>query len=86
MSTPHETFNYFRADEVAECWPVGDSLYFKLWNTIVPLQEPFPNLEDSGPHDHVGHESLSKHWHLLTEEEQLFLNRLAKAAEGENVI
>ena len=79
MIKPDSTFKYIRADEVAECWDgVGDDLYCKLWNEIVPLQKPIPNIEDSGPADHVGHANLAAHWELLTEQEQLHLNALAK--------
>jgi hypothetical protein len=71
-------FEYIRADEVAECWEgVSTDLYMALWNKVVPHQKPIPNLEDSGPADHVGHENLSAHWDKLTEAEQVELNRLA---------
>lgn len=81
---PHDTFKTIRADEVAECWNgVGDALYTKLWNEIVPLQKRIPNIEDTGPHDHVGFENLAAHWHLLTPDEQDRLNKLAEAQEAE---
>jgi hypothetical protein len=80
---PNDTFKYIRADEVAECWEgVSEDLYFALWR-IVPHQKSIPNLEDSGPHDHVGHENLAAHWHRLTEEEQAELNKLAEARNKE---
>src|SRR5262245_23142714 len=80
----HDTFKTIRADEVAECWDgVPRALYIKLWNDIVPLQKPIPNLEDSGPHDHVGHENLAAHWHLLTSDEQALLNALAEKQDAE---
>lgn len=75
---PNFVFSYTRADEVAECWDgVSEDLYLTLWNKIVPHQKPIPNLEDSGPADHVGYENLSDHWDKLTKEEQAELNRLA---------
>lgn len=78
MPKPNNAFSYTRADEVAECWDnIPQPLYSKLWNEIVPLQKPIPNREDSGPHDHVGHANLSSHWHLLTTDEQVLLNKLA---------
>jgi hypothetical protein len=81
---PHPTFNYTRADEVAECWEgVSRELYVALWNKIVPHQKPIPNLEDSGPHDHIGHENLSAHWDRLTVEEQTELNELARKHDEE---
>jgi hypothetical protein len=77
---PNNAFEYIRADEVAECWEgVSKDLYRALWNKIVPHQKPIPNLEDSGPADHVGHENLASHWYRLTEEEQAELNKLAEA-------
>ena len=75
---PAYQFEFMRADEVAECWDgVSEELYAALWNKVVPYQKAIPNLEDSGPADHVGHENLAAHWHRLTEEEQVELNRLA---------
>lgn len=79
MSKPNSVFEYTRADEVAECWAgVSKDLYFALWAKVVSYQLSVPNLEDSGPHDHVGHESLAKHWHRLSSEEQDELNALAE--------
>jgi len=79
---PHATFNTIRADEVAECWDgVGTELYATLWNKIVPLQKEIPNIEDSGPHDHIGYESLAAHWHVLSLADQIELNALAQSEE-----
>ena len=76
---PHPAFEYTRADEVAECWDgVPEELYRKLWRVIVPKQKPIPNLEDSGPADHVGFENLAAHWSDLSEDEQQLLNELAR--------
>ena len=84
MINPHEAFEYSRADEVAECWDgVGEALYAKLWNEIVILQKAIPNLEDTGPADHVGFECLASHWDILTEQEQKHLNALAEARDIE---
>jgi hypothetical protein len=84
MIKPHMEFEYIRADEVAECWDgVGKELYAVLWNVIVPHQKPIPNLEDSGPADHVGHENLAKYWHMLSSDEQTYLNSLAQKKEDE---
>ena len=79
---PHEAFKYSRADEVAETWETPEWLYQELWE-IVAFQKPIPNLEDSGPHDHVGHESLSKHWRKLSIGAQCTLNRLAVERDAE---
>lgn len=84
MTKPHQAFETTRADEVAECWDgVPEHLYKKLWNEIVPLQKPIPNLEDSGPHDHIGHANLASHWDRLTLVEQVLLNKLAEEREKE---
>jgi hypothetical protein len=84
MPRPHQAFKTIRADEVAECWSgVPEDLYAKLWNVIVPLQKPIPNLEDSGPHDHIGTENLASHWNYLSHGEQYLLNHLAEKQEAE---
>ena len=84
MTTPHDSFRYTRADEVAECWDgVPEALYVKLWNAIVPLQKDTPNREDSGPADHIGFENLAAHWAVLSEEEQTLLNALAEKRDEE---
>jgi hypothetical protein len=76
-------FEIFRADEVAECWEgVGRELYGKLWKIAV-IQKPIPNIEDSGPSDHIGFECLAKHWDMLTADEQRALNVLAEAKQAE---
>jgi hypothetical protein len=81
----HDSFEYFRADEVAECWNgiiKVPGLYEALWE-IVSVQAPIPNIEDSGPFDHVGHENLADHWDKLSEEHQTALNRLAAQRDEE---
>lgn len=76
---PNDAFEYVRADEVAECWEgVTTELYHALWCKIVPLQKPLQNMEDSGPADHIGEESLASHWDALTHEQQAQLNALAE--------
>jgi hypothetical protein len=83
MITPHDVFEIVRADEVAECWEgVPMELGTALWSKIVPLQERIPNLEDSGPHDHIGHANLAQYWDKLTEDEQRTLNALAERQEA----
>lgn len=84
MIKPNSTFELFRADEIAECWDgIPAELYQTLWNVIVPHQKPIPNLEDSGPHDHIGHENLAKYWHMLSPDEQTYLNSLAEKREAQ---
>ena len=81
---PHDSFKYIRADEVAETWEgVSEDLYATLWNKIVPAMKPLPNMEDTGPYDHVGTENLASHWKLLTEAERKELNALAVKVDAE---
>lgn len=84
MIQANPRFDWTRADEVAETWEgVSKELYSALWNKIVPHQKSIPNLEDTGPHDHVGFENLSAHWDKLSEEEQKELNELAAKQDAE---
>jgi len=77
-------FEYTRADKVAETWDgVSQSLRSALWSKIVPHMKPIPNLEDSGPADHVGHENLASHWKRLSFDERNELNRLAAKRDAE---
>lgn len=74
---------YIRADEVAECWNgvlAVDGLYEALWS--LP-QTPVPNLEDSGPHDHIGHDNLAAHWGVISPDHQAALIRLETENSGE---
>lgn len=73
MIKPNLIFNYWRADEVAECMEgVGDTaLYATLWRDIVPHQsEEFHETPEGG------REALAKYWHLLSETDQALLNEL----------
>lgn len=80
---PQAVFSIIRADEVAECWEgVGEELYKALW-AIASIQRPIPNIEDSGPHDHIGHECLADYWHELTLDHQIRLNELAAERDRE---
>lgn len=65
-----------RADEVAECWDgviAVPGLYEALWG--LP-QTPIPNIEDSGPADHVGHDNLAAQWGKLSDEHKAALIEL----------
>lgn len=62
-----------RADEVAETWDGVYSvpgLYEALW--VLPQNE-IPNIEDSGPHDHIGHDNLAQYWDKLSLDHQQIL-------------
>ena len=61
--TPHVTFTFTRADEIAECWDgIPKELYAKLIEAIM-----------------LDHENLAAHWSKLTPAEQRQLNDLAEA-------
>ena len=73
MIEPNLIFNYWRADEVAECMEgVSDThLYATLWRDIVPQQsEEFQETPERG------FEALANYWHLLSESDQALLNEL----------
>lgn len=83
MTQPHVTFSYTRADEVAECWEgIETPLYEALW-AIAAKQRPVPNIEDSGPADHISYENLASHWSDLTSLQQVTLNRMAEDRDAE---
>jgi hypothetical protein len=75
MIKPNLIFNYWRADDVAECMEgVSDTdLYATLWRDIVPLQSAgdFRETRESG------FEALANYWHLLSETDQALLNEIA---------
>ena len=74
MIKPNLIFNYWRADEVAECMEgVSDTdLYATLWRDIVPLQ----SADDFRETRESGFESLANYWHLLSESDQALLNEI----------
>jgi hypothetical protein len=80
---PNAAFKYTRPDEVAECWDgVGEELYKVLWN-LMSYVPAIPNIEDSGPSDHVGHGNLADLWAHLSADEAEKLNKLAEAKDAE---
>ncbi len=81
MPKPHNLFDVWSADEVAECWAgIGNTdLYCKLWNEIVP---EYANLPRSEVPDDFGRRCLAKWWHKFTEAEQIVLNNAAAHFES----
>lgn len=87
---PRSKFSYYRPDEVAECWEgVIDrnaateaakmELYHALWDAMdgaKPLSE-LVNIEDCGPHDVIGLNSVADFWDRFTPAQQARLNELA---------
>lgn len=86
MIKPNSSFLYWRADEVAECWPCSQPLYEALWNKVVPhmksLKDHF-DIEECCPQDVIGFENLAKHWHRLSEEDHRELNAIAEKMDEE---
>jgi hypothetical protein len=71
---PHDLFELWTGDEVAECWPgVPDDLYLTIWNVIVPAMEADPD-QQPGETPEVGVAALVHYWHLLSESDQERLN------------
>ena len=74
-TTPHDLFDVWSPDDVAECMDgVSDDLYRRLWS----LTKEVPSLtaEDETP-DCQFKRALAHVWHHLTEREQVELNMLA---------
>jgi hypothetical protein len=86
MTKPHVALTITTPDEVAECWEgVEDALYEKLWYlTKFYDNSHLANIEDMGPGDVVGINSVAKFWGKLTDEEQMRLNELAEAVDAWN--
>lgn len=84
MIQPHSSFETIRPDEVAECWDgvyhnkqVSD-LYEQLWGLTEQYDNKHrDNIEDIGPHDVIGINSVKSFWDKLSEPAQMELNRLA---------
>jgi hypothetical protein len=80
---PHNLFELFRGDQVAECWPgVPDHLYRTIWNVIVPAMEADPD-QQRGETPEAGVGALVNYWHLLSESDQELLNTIADKYQTE---
>ena len=84
---PHDALGYCTPDQVAECWDGVTSvpgLYEALWGlTEHYSREHEENIEDMGPHDVIGINSVSSFWEKLSEEHRTELNRLAEENDRE---
>ena len=81
---PHTALKYIHPDEVAECWDgvLSAGLYESLWEKVDLYDRAHEeNIEDMGPHDVIGLNSVSKFWSKFSMEEQTLLNSLAKRNE-----
>ncbi len=79
---PHPALSVVTPDQVAECWDgviAQEGLYETLWS----LTEHYDNahlevIEDIGPGDVVGINSVASFWDRLDEQTQERLNKLAQ--------
>jgi len=79
---PHEVLRYITPDTVAECWNgvfgTGD-LYEKLWECVDHYDNSYrENIEDIGPHDVIGVNSVASFWDRFSDEHKACLNNLAE--------
>jgi len=74
---------YIRPDEVAECWDdVPPELYTALWACVPKYDNKWrENIEDMGPHDVIGINSVSKFWRCFNTLQRIQLNDMAKRNE-----
>ncbi len=83
----HEGLEYIRPDEMAECVDgvlAVPGLYEALWQSMddmKPLGELI-DMEESGPGDAVGLNSIASVWGKFSDDHKLALNALSKKAEG----
>jgi hypothetical protein len=84
---PHRALSYIRPDEVAECWNgvlASGDLYEKLWACVEKYDNKYrENIEDMGPHDVIGINSVVEFWDQFSDEDKAKLNELAVANENE---
>ena len=71
---PNDLFNYWRADEAAECLELPDETYSFLWIEIVPRQGKKEFHEDRVHEE----KNLARYWKLVPEEHRVILNKAAE--------
>jgi hypothetical protein len=76
---PHTALKYITPDEVAECWEgVDEELYSALWACVPKYDNKWrENIEDMGPYDVIGVNSVSKFWSSFSMHHKRQLNNLA---------
>lgn len=77
---PHLLASIWRPDDAAECLAIPRALSLRLWE-FVPEYRDFA-IEDVGPADVVGVNTLSVFWSRLTPDEQTTLNTAFAAYEA----
>ena len=71
---PHEMFEFWTPDEVAECLDVGDDIYCKLWALLPEYNGP----RDPEYPDEKWVDGLKRFWDRFTPDEQRRLNGAAE--------
>jgi len=82
---PHAALTYIRPDEVAECWDgvTAAGLYDPLWDCVPAYDKAYmENIEDIGPHDVVGINSVKQFWARFSDEDKVKLNTLAEEQDA----
>ncbi len=88
MVESNAVFEVITPDEVAECWDgvfsneAVPDLYEQLW-ALTKFYEKIENIEDIGPHDMIGINSVAGFWSRLAPATQVELNRLAAVNDSE---
>lgn len=77
---PNTALSYITPDTVAECWDgVGQELYRALWGCVPHYDTGYrAHIEDIGPADVIGINSVASFWDRFTPEQQSKLNELAE--------
>ena len=84
---PHPALETITPDTVAECWDGISSfgnLYEELWACVDHYDNSYrENIEDMGPYDIIGINSVAQFWDKLSPENQIKLNALAADQDAE---
>lgn len=89
---PHSAATYMTPDQIAECvngvYSAGN-LYETLWDLTQYYDQSYMAvIEDIGPHDVIGINSVASFWDKLSEEHQTKINELLQAHDDyiENLV
>lgn len=81
MPKAHPLFNTMKPDEAAECLDgMTTPILRKLWSFVKDYKGPTPEVSEEPCH---GIDALVNFWDRLEEDEQVWLNDLAKCHMGE---
>lgn len=84
---PHAAFEIMTPDEVAETidgvYSAPNGLYEALWACVSDYDESYKeNIEDMGPHDVIGLNSVADFWDRFSPAHQTKLNELLQAHDA----